>query len=300
MSKFFNLHRDELDIQLEINNYLKWLSIYRTASPHTLRAYGRELSLCFDQSGLVPAEELMQKVNTYLSRPSKLNAASKGRRVASIKSFLRYLFDQERIPADLRHRIRGPRANKTLPHFISVDEVQSILQHLKNAPPSQNVEHQRLLFLLLYGCGLRISEACNLRYSNFQSRQIRVIGKGQRERIVIIPDAIMKSLYASFAGIVDQHDASIWGERALPTRSGYELIRSLGKTAGLLRPLHPHALRHSYATHLLASGADLRNIQELLGHSSLRATERYTHLNIDQLARTLETCHPLSRRKISL
>ncbi len=152
----------------------------------------------------------------------------------------------------------------------------------------------RALVLLLYGGGLRVSEAAQLRWKNLvaESQSIRVVGKGARERVVALPDSVWKALAA-----LERKNEFVFGE-ALSNRKAYEWIRQAGQTAKLLKPLHPHALRHSYATHLLTSGADLRVLQELLGHKSLAATQKYTHLSLDHLARSMEKHHPLSASKV--
>jgi integrase/recombinase XerC/integrase/recombinase XerD len=198
------------------------------------------------------------------------------------------------LERDLSLQVICPKVPKKLPHFLSVDEVLSVLKTFddKNEVPLK----EKVLFLLLYGGGLRISEACNLRWSSVHLDQkiLRVMGKGNKERVVALPDLTIKNLRrwkkeSSF-------DDYVFGEKPLVQRTAYEMVRQSGLRAGLLKPLHPHALRHSFATHLLSSGANLRTLQELLGHESLQATEKYTHLGIDQLARTMESLHPLGKK----
>ena len=154
-------------------------------------------------------------------------------------------------------------------------------------------DNSGLLFYLLYGCGLRVSEACQIRWSDvfYSKNYINIEGKGGFNRKAILPGKVKEVLQKACKG-----GEFIWGEKALNPRTAYNWIRRLGTKSGLLKPLNPHALRHSYATHLLSSGSDLRVIQQLLGHKSLAATELYTHLDIHQLARSLEDHHPLSRK----
>ena len=159
---------------------------------------------------------------------------------------------------------------------------------------------EKLLFLLLYGTGLRVSEACALKWAqiDLKSRTLRVRGKGSKERIVAFPKSLVPLFQKAqkIHKVESKASSTIWGDKELSTRKAYDWIRNRGAKAGLMRPIHPHALRHSFATHLLVSGANLRTLQELLGHESLQATEKYTHLGIDQLARTLEKHHPLSKK----
>ena len=147
-----------------------------------------------------------------------------------------------------------------------------------------------VLFVLLYGGGLRVSEACGVAWADvdFERRTIRVRGKGGKERIAPLPMLAIESLR-----MLPRAGRFLFGETPMSPRDAYERVRAAGAAAGLAQPLNPHALRHSFATHLLQSGANLRTLQELLGHSSLAATERYLHLSVDELARALERRHPL-------
>lgn len=218
-----------------------------------------------------------------------LAPASRNRKTGAVRGFLKWLFAENILKEDVSLRMVSCKVPQKLPHFLSVDEALSLLRAL-------NSDLERALILLLYGGGLRISEACGLKWSDLvrESQTLRILGKGGRQRLVAVPPLVWKAVIA----LPVQGDYVLGGEQALDTRKGYELVRQGGRKAGLLRPLHPHALRHSYATHLLTSGADLRVLQELLGHRSLAATQKYTHLSLDHLARSLEKHHPLSASKL--
>ncbi|MFN8945266.1 MAG: tyrosine-type recombinase/integrase, partial [Pseudobdellovibrionaceae bacterium] len=155
----------------------------------------------------------------------------------------------------------------------------------------KSLQDHRILFYLLYGCGLRVSEACQMKWSdlNFSSKTITVLGKGNKQRLITAPKIVFELL----GKLKKPKSVFLFGDPPMDRRKAYELVRKSGIQAGLMKPLHPHALRHSFATHLLTSGADLRVLQELLGHSSMSATEKYTHLSTDHLANTLATKHPL-------
>jgi integrase/recombinase XerC/integrase/recombinase XerD len=222
-----------------------------------------------------------------------LSNSSKARRVASLKSFLRYLEGEGLVKEDLSSRLRSPKVTPKLPRHLSVDEVLAITAVLK-ANVDQgvaNAEPQVRLFLLLYGAGLRLSEALDLKWSQTSAdgRTLRVMGKGGRERLANLPDGVARH-FRSFP----RTPGHVVADQLSP-RVAYEWIRQLGVQAGLLRPIHPHALRHSFATHLLTGGADLRILQELLGHVSLAATQKYTHLDLDHLSYQMEMHHPLSK-----
>lgn len=295
MNKAFYLSKN-------IDKYLKYMTFVKSASPLTIKHYTLDLQQAFEldknsqsaQNSWSEAE-LMAAVRAAFNRWAGLSLASRNRKAATLKSFFSWAFTEENLlERDLSLQVICPKVPKKLPHFLSVDEVLSVLKTFddKNEVPLK----EKVLFLLLYGGGLRISEACNLRWSSVHLEQkiLRVMGKGNKERVVALPDLTMQNLRrwkkeSSF-------DDYVFGEKPLVQRTAYEMVRQSGLRAGLLKPLHPHALRHSFATHLLSSGANLRTLQELLGHESLQATEKYTHLGIDQLARTMESLHPLGKK----
>lgn len=200
--------------------------------------------------------------------------------------------NQEKIlNEDLSLRVSAPKVAKKIPNFLSVDEAFSLLK-LLNEEAKEKPENQQvlLLVLLLYGAGLRVSEACSLEWNQIarDGRTAQLKGKGDKERIVALPQKLSILLNQ----LRSKHKF-IWGDNPLDTRRAYDWVRKAGARTGLIKSLHPHALRHSFATHLLQSGANLRSLQELLGHSSLQATEKYTHLGFQELARTMEKYHPM-------
>lgn len=303
-----------LDIEKLIANFLKYQENIETCSPLTLSAYRLDLKQAFMNSKLKKPlhvsnyDELWLITRETLNQWSKLSLASRNRKIATLKSFFKWLFKEKNAPKDYGALLVCPSVPKKIPHFLSVDEVISILNiiekrafELKDPKEIFALEKQRTLFLLLYGGGLRISEGCNLKWSDihFSERRILTRGKGSKERFSILP-AFCFSHLQNFRKEFNLKNATyVFGDAPLHTRIGYEMIRSLGALAQLMNPLHPHALRHSFATHLLTSGANLRTLQTLLGHESLQATEKYTHLGVDHLARLLEQTHPLVKLKLS-
>jgi site-specific recombinase XerD len=235
---------------------------------------------------------LPQLVNLAQKSWAKLEPASRNRKSSTLKSFFKWAAAEGHFDMNFGAQIISPKVPHRLPHFVSVDEVISLLKHLKDSSDS-NVIRDRALLLLLYGGGLRVSEACGLSWRNvdLRSATLTVLGKGQKERKVALVRVAAKAL----AELKKKSSGSpyIFGEKPLNPRTAYEIVRQRGRKAGLVTPLHPHALRHSYATHLLTSGTDLRILQELLGHESLTATQKYLHLSIDSLAQTMEGAHPL-------
>lgn len=276
-----------------VDKFLKYQQNIRSASPHTLRAYGRDLSQSIE--GVNSLQELSRRIGEVQLRWKHLAPSSRNRKAATLKSFFSYLFDEKLIPEDWSRRVMSPKVPRKLPHFISVDEALVLLSYIEKDPSPESLELE-VLFLLMYGGGLRVSEACGLRVKDidFNGRVLRILGKGNKERLVALPTRAVEALLRKTKDEALSADDFIWGETAMDTRTAYEKIRSLAREAGLLRPLHPHALRHSFATHLLSGGANLRTLQELLGHASLVATQKYTQVSMDDLARTLEARHPLS------
>ncbi len=303
-------------VQDLISKYLKYKDNIESCSPETHRAYQLDLKQAFLQKNM-NVFDFNLKIDKHsdlwdLARPAlsgwgNLSLASRNRKIATLKSFFNWLFKEQLTTKNYAEQLICPKVPKKIPHFLSLDEVLAVL-HFYSQEQNHKAEStfknktellkSKTLFLLLYGGGLRISEACKMQWKHiqFEERKILVKGKGNKERFCVVPEytiATLKKLKS------DQEKTEfVFGHQPLHTRIGYEMIRQIGKKVGLINPLHPHALRHSFATHLLASGANLRTLQTLLGHDSLQATEKYTHLNVDHLARLIEQTHPLSKAKL--
>ena len=249
---------------------------------------------------LTSDEALLKVVREAQNSWSNLSLSSRNRKAACLKSFLKWLYQERFIERDLNFQVHAPKPPVRIPHFLSVDESIAVIKTADVAIKKSKDEFkeralkEKALLLLLYGGGLRVSEACNVKWQDIDAnkRLIRIRGKGSKERIVALPPIVLKSI-----STLKGKGKFIWGAEPLSTRVAFSIVRSLGARAGLVKPLHPHALRHSFATHLLSSGTNLRTLQELLGHASLSATQKYTHLGIDQLARTVETHHPLGNKQ---
>lgn len=312
------------DLWGNISKYLKEMDFVKTSSPLTLRSYWSDLRQAFQipkeavnpdwgtqkQGNFISEgaafrtkgpsfseEQLLQQIRRAFSEWAPLSLASRNRKAATLKSFFSWAYEQKLTQKNLAEKISCPKVPRRLPHFLSLDEVMSLLGSFDGEVGAQALR-EKALMLLLYGGGLRISEACNLEWRNFDPAQrlLRIRGKGSKERLMPVPEKVVAALTS--LQLANPDSDFVFGDYPLPTREAYDWVRTRGQKAGLLHQLHPHALRHSYATHLLSGGANLRTLQKLLGHESLQATEKYTHLGIDQLARTLEKHHPLGARKI--
>ncbi len=301
------------------SKYLYLLENKKSFSPATVRSYGVDLGQAFgplhtqtadfskDTSAPTkapPENEVLRTCRTALTGWSDLAPASRNRKAAALKSFLHWLHEEGLTEQDLAHQIHGPKVPLRLPHHLSMDEALAVVKSLDGQVAKAATEDARVLaardralVLLLYGAGLRVSEACGLKWSDIDEskRVIRIKGKGSKERLVATPSKVLTALGA----IRSKGATFVFGDEPLSTRRAYDIVKNQGARAGLLQPLHPHALRHSFATHLLSSGANLRTLQELLGHQTLQATQRYTHVGIDQLARTMQEFHPFGDSKPS-
>lgn len=284
-----------------IDKYLKFMCFVKSAAPLTIKHYTLDLKQAFDYDkesrfpGELSETDLLAKARAAFNHWAHLSPASRNRKAATLKSFFSWAFSEGLTENDLSFHITCPKVPKKIPHFLSVDEAISVLKSFDGQ--NQTLLKEKVLFLLLYGGGLRVSEACNLKWSEIQFPQkvLRITGKGSKERVCSLPSLVFQNL--ELWKKESCFDEFVFGETPLNQRTAYDMIRQSGGRAGLLKPLHPHALRHSFATHLLSSGANLRILQELLGHESLQATEKYTHLGIDHLARTMESIHPLGKGK---
>lgn len=303
-------------IHLYICNYLYFQTFKESSSAHTLRSYKGDLAQAFGApaggfvamtTALQPLndsdiEALLSKAKQALRGWSSLSPASRNRKTATLKSFLGWLHREALCQRDLAPLLHGPKVPSRLPKHLSVDEATALIRAIERDTLLEDLELARkarlslALVSLLYGGGLRVSEACELRNRNLQLQEgiCRVLGKGGKERIVALPPIAARAIQNWLQSEPELKQGEfVFGDQPLSTRKAYDLVKEAGQRAELLKPLHPHALRHSYATHLLRSGANLRVLQTLLGHATLQATSRYTHVGLDQLARTLESHHPL-------
>ena len=227
--------------------------------------------------------------------------SSIGRKLAALKGFFRYLVATKRVEKDPLLLIQSPKQEKPLPNFLSVDDTFHLLDGIKVINGLD--VRDRAVLEVFYSCGVRVSELVGLNWVDvdFQLGIIRVVGKGSKERIVPIGEVALGALKDYAAEQRKKWHCSCRGEtpvflnnrgERITTRSVARIVEKHLKLAGIPMKMGPHGLRHSFATHLLNSGADLRVIQELLGHASLSTTQRYTHLNLDQLTAVYDKAHP--------
>jgi integrase/recombinase XerC len=287
--------------------FLRHLGVERHASPHTLRGYRTDLAqfLRFvagldgspaasaDPAALLAVD--LRVVRAWLARLHALglDAASITRKLAAVRSFYRFLVRRGVLERNPAREVRGPRPGRKLAAFLPVDETTVLLDG------GGADARARTVLEVLYATGLRVSELAGLDLEavDVEQRTVRVVGKGRKERVVPYGAAAAAALDAYLerrgraAGPLFVNPRG----RRLSVRSLYEVVRSSARQAGFVRRITPHTLRHSVATHLLGAGADLRMIQDLLGHSRLSTTQRYTHVAADQLMRVYDAAHPRAR-----
>ena len=280
--------------------FLRHLALEKGASPHTLRSYRTDL-LEFTRLGVADASSAWLRavdaraVRAYLAHlhGRGLDAVSVARKLASLRSWFRFLVRRGVLERNVAREIRGPRLPRKLASFLPIDEATSLVE----GRAIGGAERRRDVALLefLYATGLRVSEAAGLDVSGLDRAQqtVRVLGKGGKERIVPYGRRAATALEAYLAERAERGPlfTSRRGRR-LTVRSIHSIVKRSAAASGITRRVSPHTLRHTFATHLLDAGADLRAIQELLGHSRLSTTQRYTHVGSDQLMRVYDAAHP--------
>lgn len=306
-------------LQVLLDQYKTFLQVENNVSEHTLRNYLSDL-LQFLQF----VEKLQERavsapievnhidshvIQAFLSTLHRRNKKSSiGRKLSAIKSFFRFLLREGALERDPTLHIGSPKKEKPLPVYLPVDDMFRLLE----APPTDTPAgvRDRAMLEVLYSCGLRVSELVGLNWGDIDVtlEVVRVKGKGDKERIVPIGKKALEALHRYKEQIpvliAEKRRNSLpplspmtpvflncRGDR-LTTRSVARLVTGYARGCGIALKTSPHALRHTFATHLLDAGADLRAIQELLGHSSLSTTQKYTHVNLDRLMQVYDKAHP--------
>ncbi len=297
------------------------LAAERNVSPHTRRAYRSDLRQFARHLGERPRvrDATPLRVRTFLAEVhGRCRPTTLGRKLAALRALFRFLLREGVVATDPTAGLPGPRAARPLPRPLGVDDCHALIDH--EAGPARDAEGDRVRALrlrdralveLLYGAGLRVGElvALDVRDVDLRTGEVRVWGKGGKERVVPIPAAARRALEDWLAG---RRHAGVLAEplffalggpgrspprpRRLSARSVRRILAARAGRAGLADRVHPHRLRHSYATHLLDMGADLREIQELLGHASLSTTQRYTAVSAERLFEVYDRAHPRARR----
>jgi integrase/recombinase XerC len=302
-------------VERAIEAFVEHLRSTRRASVHTVKAYSRDLAslekYLVEKRGKVPAigDVDLHALRGWLGALARTHApASIARHIATVRTFFRFARKQRLVTTDPTELLSSPKVKRPLPTLVSAAVAAEIMETPEGSSPEGL--RDRAMLELMYGSGLRVSELCGLdvRDVDLAERFVRVLGKGNKERIVPLGEKAAKAVEAylpSRMAVVREGKRvsdpralfySVTGKRMAP-----RLLQSITKENGMLgagrADLHPHALRHACATHMLDGGADLRSIQELLGHASLSTTQRYTHVSIEHLMRAYDAAHPLAHTR---
>lgn len=290
----------------QLQDFLNYLSVERGLAPNTLESYGRDLRqfLVFlqEKKGLQVVEVTQAVVIGYLLHLQAKGRATAtlSRSLAAIKSFYHFLAREQVIPKDPTVNLDAPKQEKRLPRVLSVEEVVKLLEQPDLKSPSGI--RDRTMLEVLYATGLRVSELVSLKIENVNLEEgyLRCLGKGSKERI--IPLGSVATKYVTFyLDHARKFLASNPREEILflnhhgngLTRQGFwKIIKKYADQLGIANSITPHTLRHSFATHLLENGADLRSVQEMLGHADISTTQIYTHLTRNKLKEIYEKTHP--------
>ncbi len=296
-----------------VKRFADWLAIEKGYSPNTVSSYLRDLRdfTSFTGPGKDITEIEQKDVRAYVySLNTRNKSSSVARKMSALRSFFKFLIRDKIITTDPLVGISMPRKAKYIPVFLTVDEVFTLLE-----TPGEGdafALRDKAILEILYSTGMRVAElvALDMNTLDFDTAMIKVTGKGHRQRLVPMgrPAIVALEKYlaqrellirqAIQSGKQMEIDAVFLNGRGgrLTARSVERLVKMYGRRAGITARVTPHALRHSFATHLLEMGADLRSVQELLGHASLSTTQKYTHLNIDHLMEVYDKAHPMAKK----
>jgi len=288
-----------------LGGFMQYMRAQRGASEHTLRAYRKDLELFLshmEESG-APIEPEVSDVRGFVASEMKGGSArsTTARRLATVRSFYKYLHREGIIKQNPARLVPSPKQLKALPSFLNVEEAFSLMEGPSGKPGFTEVRDLAILELA-YGSGLRVGEleSLSVKDLDLSAGMVRVMGKGRKERLVPLgsksAEALSSYLDMRRTEAAPDEQALFIGRSGhrLGQRSIRRMVRKYSLATGISGKVSPHTLRHSFATHMLQGGADLRVIQELLGHSSLSTTQKYTHLDITHLMDVYDRSHPLS------
>ena len=300
-----------------VEGFISYIEAERRYSPLTVRNYRRDIADFlefigvdkerFDPNAIARAD--VEEWIIYLFEKRKLKAQSVNRSVATLRSFWKWMLGHGHANRDIVSIISQAKTPSRLPVFVSESRMEDVVALLRDDIATDDFERLRdaVIVLLFYTAGLRLAELANLKIGDISAdyRTIRILGKGEKERIVPLigrMGEILKKYFSQFSSqniCIGQKKALILSKKGEPIseRTIQRIVDRKLKGAGIQGKTSPHTLRHTFATHLLNEGADLREIQELLGHSSLKATQVYTHTNIEKLKEVYSTAHPREKER---
>lgn len=297
-----------------IRGYQNYLQIEKSLSKNTVDGYCRDIKKLNNFFNGNSDKKKIEEVNyqdfqNYLSylNDLKINARSQSRVISSMRSFFKFLIIEKIIKENPTELLENPKTGKKLPEFLTIDEIELIVNQIDRS--KKEGERNLAIIEVLYGCGLRVTELIELKISEIYWEEgfIRIIGKGNRERLVPLGKIASRHLKIYLNEIrVHQKVKDLFVDHVFINKNGtkisrvmiFKIIKKLSEKSGIQKNISPHSLRHSFATHLVEGGADLRSVQEMLGHQSITTTEIYTHLDKNYLKQTILDHHPLEKIKM--
>ncbi len=282
-----------------LKGYSSYLRIERAMSANTVLSYSSDLKEFFAAVASAPCDVTTQDIVGYLSSNGKLSKRSQARAISALRSFFDYLVMEGERAENPCDAVESPKKGRYLPSVLSVEEVEAIMDSVDLS--SSTGRRDRAILEVLYGCGLRVSEAVGLRIScvYLDDSFVRVVGKGDKERIVPMGEmavsAINDYLAVRPAPASAEFDDILFLNRfgkSLSRISMFNMVKKQAMLAGIHKEISPHTFRHSFATHLVENGADLRVVQDMLGHESITTTEIYTHIDRSTWQRSILEHHP--------
>ena len=291
-----------------LQDYRYYLRMERSLSPNTVAAYGRDVEDFLAAVELEPRSVRPDDVERYLAARTAgdggLSKRSQARLLSSLRSFFDWLVLEGERPDNPCELIAAPKLGRYLPAVLSVEEVTAILESVDTRQGSWTAFRDRAILEILYGCGLRVSEACGLLISHVYLKEgfVRVVGKGNKERLVPLGEVAAEA-FSAYLDARPHAAEPAFDDVAFLNKNGrplsrvaiFNLVKSQALKAGVNKEISPHTFRHSFATHLIENGADLRVVQEMLGHDSILTTEIYTHIDTATWQAEVLSHHP--RRK---
>ncbi|MCX7955013.1 MAG: site-specific tyrosine recombinase XerD [Bacteroidales bacterium] len=291
-----------------IQEFIDYLKIEKSLSKNSIEAYTHDINLLYNYSqmflnGKEPDIFKINDIENFLAyiHDLGLSATSQARILSGIKAFYKFLETNDYIKENPTLLINSPRIKRKLPVVLTVEEIEKIINSIDLS--TFEGHRNKAIIEVLYGCGLRVSELIELQISNinFEEEYIRIIGKGNKERLVPISQRALNQIKLYFEKTRNHQKVNPkYSAYVFLNRNGkkltrvmiFTIIKQLAQKAGITKPISPHTFRHSFATHLIENGADLRSVQQMLGHESILTTEIYTHIDKTYLRSVIEKYHP--------
>ena len=284
-----------------IDDYRNYLRLERRMSPNTVTSYCHDVDAFLESCGREPSQIGTEDIEAYLGKVTAdgLSKRSLARLLSSLRSFFDWCVEEGEVKDNPCDRVDSPKLGKYLPAVLSVEEVTAILESVDLKAPFG--KRNRAILEVLYSCGLRVSEAAGLRISHVHLNEgfVDVIGKGDKQRLVPMGEVAANAIRAYLEDRPEPASRA-WDDYLFLNRFGkplsrvslFNLVKEQAMAAGIQKEISPHTFRHSFATHLIENGADLRTVQEMLGHESILTTEIYTHIDTRTWHRAVLEHHP--------